>query len=71
MPNGYPDQTPVTWGRYAADHERMRADIDEIKDQLSRRRDRTWGVTTLMLAGLALPVIVSLITILIHHLAIT
>ena len=86
MPNSHPDDAPVTWGRWQAEHQALagriagletatarlpglEGDVSQIKTQLGRRRDRSWALWSLILAGLALPVLVLLIGVLIHRAA--
>lgn len=67
MPNSHPDDTPVTWGRYAVAHEALEGRVAALEAAAGKRKDRTWMLTLAVLSGLALPTIVILIGVLIHR----
>ena len=69
MPNSHPDDSPVTWGRYAVAHEALESRVAALETAAGRRKDRTWMLTLAVLSGLALPTIVILIGVLIHRAA--
>jgi hypothetical protein len=67
MPNSHPDDTPVTWGRYAEAQAALTARVAALETAAGRRKDRSWMLTLAVLSGLALPTLVILIGVLIHR----
>lgn len=46
--------------------ERLRLDVDQLKADMGKRKDRTWTLVTMLLTGLVLPLIVIGITVALH-----
>jgi hypothetical protein len=65
MPDGYGDDAPVTWGRFTATFAALEARVAGLEAGAARRKDRGWTLLTIILAGLALPILVSLVSTLI------
>ena len=91
MPNGRPDDEPVSWGRYSSEqhaldervirlesmaddladaeavHKQLASQITQLDEQMDRWRERSWSLVMTVLASLALPVLVLIASIGIHH----
>jgi hypothetical protein len=67
VPDSHPDDTPVTWGRYAEAHAALTARVAALEAAAGRRKDRSWTLTLAILSGLALPTIVILIGVLVNR----
>jgi hypothetical protein len=69
------DADPVTWGRFAESQRRLDERFRQIEEQftlltdtLSKRKDRSWQLVTVVLTGILVPLIVTGALALIHHL---
>jgi hypothetical protein len=78
MPNSHPDDQPVSWGRFAEYQQRLderfaiiEGQLKAIADVTTQRKSRQWTVTITVLAGLLLPLGVTAILAVLHHVRIS
>jgi len=62
------DDDPVTYGRWAAEHAALTARVAALEARVTRRGEHQWAILLTVLAGLALPVLLTFAAAGIHRL---
>jgi hypothetical protein len=66
MPNGLPDEVPVTWGRWQESLAGVTRRLDLLEGQVADRRRHLWAFGTILLGSLLLPLLVVALTVWLH-----
>jgi hypothetical protein len=66
MPDGLPDDSPVTWGRWQESMAGVLRRLEALEERVEDRRRHLWTFGTILLGSLLLPLLVVALTVWLH-----